>query len=273
MLACVSNLSRFAVSETLFFCSSFLAERYSKSHTELSLDAVVLSREGGGVAVEDTHGLVADGAGTWSADGPFPCSSEVALCVSRSGGSATAAKMRTLWAQQFVASLRDILYANARVILVLDEMDQMVTRKQDVMYNVFDWTRLPQSGFSVIAIANQVVRPLLRCCMPVFFLAVTCMCDKKCYCTCTYFHRFTVFISGVCRLRCVGNFLPACFLVSSRVLAMQRSFFVAYDERSDDEHTGIEARAERMCLVGVKEHDTACCAHCAASEWRRTYSH
>lgn len=50
----------------------------------------------------------------------------------------------------------DDLYS--RVVLV-DELDQMVTKKQDVIYNFFNWPHLAHSKLIVIAIANTMDLP------------------------------------------------------------------------------------------------------------------
>jgi len=36
----------------------------------------------------------------------------------------------------------------------MDELDQLVTSKQDVVYNFFNWPTLPGSKLIVIAVAN-----------------------------------------------------------------------------------------------------------------------
>lgn len=45
-----------------------------------------------------------------------------------------------------------------RVVLV-DELDQMVTKKQDVIYNFFNWPHMPHSKLIVVAIANTMDLP------------------------------------------------------------------------------------------------------------------
>ncbi|KAG8687295.1 Origin recognition complex, subunit 1, partial [Ceratobasidium sp. 394] len=39
-------------------------------------------------------------------------------------------------------------------VVLMDELDQMVTAKQDVVYNFFNWPNLPQSNLVMIAVAN-----------------------------------------------------------------------------------------------------------------------
>lgn len=41
----------------------------------------------------------------------------------------------------------------------MDELDQMVTAKQDVVYNFFDWPTQPGSRLVVIAVANTMDLP------------------------------------------------------------------------------------------------------------------
>ncbi|KAM4750027.1 cell division control protein 6 homolog [Anableps anableps] len=42
------------------------------------------------------------------------------------------------------------------VLLVLDEMDQLDSRAQDVLYTIFEWPHLPRSRLSLIGIANTL---------------------------------------------------------------------------------------------------------------------
>ena len=39
-------------------------------------------------------------------------------------------------------------------VVLMDELDLMVTAKQDVVYNFFNWPNLPESNLIVIAVAN-----------------------------------------------------------------------------------------------------------------------
>lgn len=41
----------------------------------------------------------------------------------------------------------------------MDELDQMVTKKQDVIYNFFNWPHMAHSKLIVIAIANTMDLP------------------------------------------------------------------------------------------------------------------
>lgn len=45
------------------------------------------------------------------------------------------------------------------VIVLLDEVDYLITRKQEILYDFFDWANVPQSRFIVIAISNTVNLP------------------------------------------------------------------------------------------------------------------
>ncbi|KAI9183153.1 Origin recognition complex, subunit 1 [Blastocladiella emersonii ATCC 22665] len=44
-------------------------------------------------------------------------------------------------------------------VLLLDELDLLVTKRQGVMYNLFDWAQLPSSRLVVVAIANTMDLP------------------------------------------------------------------------------------------------------------------
>jgi origin recognition complex subunit 1 len=41
-------------------------------------------------------------------------------------------------------------------VLLVDELDHLVTRKQTVLYNLFDWPTRPNSNLVVIGIANTM---------------------------------------------------------------------------------------------------------------------
>lgn len=43
--------------------------------------------------------------------------------------------------------------------MLIDELDQFITRKQKVIYNFFDWPNRPNSKLIVIAIANTMDLP------------------------------------------------------------------------------------------------------------------
>lgn len=45
------------------------------------------------------------------------------------------------------------------VVLLVDELDRLWTRKQTVMYNLFDWPSKKNSKLIVIAIANTMDLP------------------------------------------------------------------------------------------------------------------
>ncbi len=42
------------------------------------------------------------------------------------------------------------------IVLLVDELDHLVTRKQTVLYNLFDWPTRPHSNLVVIGIANTM---------------------------------------------------------------------------------------------------------------------
>jgi len=43
--------------------------------------------------------------------------------------------------------------------VLVDELDQMITKKQDVVYNFFNWPHMAHSRLIVIAIANTMDLP------------------------------------------------------------------------------------------------------------------
>ena len=45
------------------------------------------------------------------------------------------------------------------LVLVLDELDYLVTRKQSVIYNLFEWATNATSGLIVVAISNTMDLP------------------------------------------------------------------------------------------------------------------
>ncbi|ORY37703.1 P-loop containing nucleoside triphosphate hydrolase protein, partial [Leucosporidium creatinivorum] len=44
-------------------------------------------------------------------------------------------------------------------VVLVDELDQMITKKQDVVYNFFNWPHMPHSKLIVIAVANTMDLP------------------------------------------------------------------------------------------------------------------
>jgi origin recognition complex subunit 1 len=44
-------------------------------------------------------------------------------------------------------------------VLVMDELDQLVTKKQTLIYNMFNWPTRPDSNLIVVAIANTMDLP------------------------------------------------------------------------------------------------------------------
>lgn len=55
-------------------------------------------------------------------------------------------------------SITDDLWLFASVVL-MDELDQLVTTKQDVVYNFFNWPTLVGSKLVVLAVANTMDLP------------------------------------------------------------------------------------------------------------------
>lgn len=51
------------------------------------------------------------------------------------------------------------LYLRNRSVVLMDELDQLVTAKQDVVYNFFNWPTLVGSKLVVLAVANTMDLP------------------------------------------------------------------------------------------------------------------
>ncbi|SGY83361.1 BQ5605_C009g05632 [Microbotryum silenes-dioicae] len=49
--------------------------------------------------------------------------------------------------------------ARKTTVVLVDELDQMITKKQDVIYNFFNWPHVPHSRLIVIAVANTMDLP------------------------------------------------------------------------------------------------------------------
>lgn len=49
--------------------------------------------------------------------------------------------------------------ARAATVVLMDELDQLVTTRQDVMYNMFNWPNTPGSRLIVVAVANTMDLP------------------------------------------------------------------------------------------------------------------
>ena len=58
---------------------------------------------------------------------------------------------RNRLARLFTTQKRRLLY-----VVVIDEIDRLVTKHQDVLYNLFDWPKRPGSCLVLLAIANSV---------------------------------------------------------------------------------------------------------------------
>ena len=64
-----------------------------------------------------------------------------------------------------VSSLRLLLYSMEILqfvffsVVLMDELDQLVTAKQDVVYNFFNWPTLAGSKLVVLAVANTMDLP------------------------------------------------------------------------------------------------------------------
>ncbi|XP_067941586.1 origin recognition complex subunit 1-like [Watersipora subatra] len=60
-------------------------------------------------------------------------------------------------------SLLDNIFCKDRrqesIVLLVDELDLLVTRKQEILYNLFDWPTKPKSRLVVLAIANTMDLP------------------------------------------------------------------------------------------------------------------
>lgn len=66
---------------------------------------------------------------------------------SNSGGSANGLSSQTLCSSR------------PPVVVIMDELDQLVTKNQNIVYNFFNWPSLPHSKLIVIAIANTMDLP------------------------------------------------------------------------------------------------------------------
>ncbi|KAM6939785.1 cell division control protein 6 homolog [Xenentodon cancila] len=65
-----------------------------------------------------------------------------------------ASKLKTSGGQKGLQ--RFLTAPGPRVLLVLDEMDQLDSKAQDVLYTIFEWPYLPKSRLSLIGIANAL---------------------------------------------------------------------------------------------------------------------
>ncbi|KAK9249442.1 P-loop containing nucleoside triphosphate hydrolase protein [Lipomyces tetrasporus] len=54
---------------------------------------------------------------------------------------------------------QDNKFITKPVVVLMDELDQLVTKSQDVMYNFFNWPSLPNSKLIVVAVANIMDLP------------------------------------------------------------------------------------------------------------------
>lgn len=47
------------------------------------------------------------------------------------------------------------MYVDHRIV-VIDEIDDLMTKDQDILYNLFDWTQMSESRLILIAISNTI---------------------------------------------------------------------------------------------------------------------
>ena len=66
---------------------------------------------------------------------------------------------RETWSVHLIRWLWLITYWSTRSVVLVDELDQLVTKKNDVIYNFFNWPNQPHSKLIVIAIANTMDLP------------------------------------------------------------------------------------------------------------------
>ena len=45
------------------------------------------------------------------------------------------------------------------LVILIDELDALITKKQTLLYNLFDWPGKPNSNLLIIAIANTMDLP------------------------------------------------------------------------------------------------------------------
>ena len=68
------------------------------------------------------------------------------------GESRVSAKAAAAWLEDYFTSAQDDRF----VILVVDELDLLCTKKQTILYHLFDWPSRPRANLVVIAIANAM---------------------------------------------------------------------------------------------------------------------
>lgn len=91
---------------------------------------------------------------------PHPYQAYTELYKSLSGQHASQTRAAQLLEQWFSGSSRTSAQQNAKTcVLLVDELDYMVTRKQTVLYNLFDWPTRPNVRLVVVGIANTMDLP------------------------------------------------------------------------------------------------------------------
>ena len=50
-------------------------------------------------------------------------------------------------------------YQNDHIVLVIDEIDCLIDKKQNILYNIFNWTTYPESKLIIISISNTLDLP------------------------------------------------------------------------------------------------------------------
>ena len=51
------------------------------------------------------------------------------------------------------------MIANTKRLLLVDELDALITTKQTILYNIFEWPCIQNSNLSVLSIANTMDLP------------------------------------------------------------------------------------------------------------------
>jgi origin recognition complex subunit 1 len=82
-----------------------------------------------------------------------------ALTGERLGPAAAAAALEEVFAGSGKGARRGSAISRRPIVVLLDEMDLLVTRTQTVLYNMFDWPARRGSRLSIIGIANTMDLP------------------------------------------------------------------------------------------------------------------
>ncbi|UMM22652.1 hypothetical protein L5515_003766 [Caenorhabditis briggsae] len=138
------------------------------------------------------------------------------------------------------------------IVILIDELDSLCNRKQDVLYDIFEWTALPQSKVTIIGIANTLDFPERMLCQ-----RNASRLDKRRLVFQPYRHEQ---IQEIVRARLQGSNLvekKAVELVAKKIAMNTGDLRQALDFLCRSIGVAVEKKAEKLEVVHVLEAQKA----------------